>query len=271
MKIALGQFAVSADKRANLDRMLDMTADAARSGAELVVFPEHAMGNASTSVTTAEIAEPLDGPFVTALAASAQRHRIAVVAGVLESVAGTDRAHNSAVAVGPAGERLGVYRKIHLYDAFGELESDRHQAGDGDLLVFGLGEVRFGVAICYDVRFPEIFRELVARGADVVLLPTNWAGGKLKEHHWRTLVTARAIENTVYLGAAAQCGAESSGSSMLVDPMGVVVAAAGEADAVIIGEVDRERIESVRRKLPSLRHMRPDIYERWTRVREVVR
>jgi deaminated glutathione amidase len=263
MQIALAQLEVSADKRANLDRMLDMTSAAARAGAELVVFPEHAMANADPTTGPAGLAEPIDGPFVQALVAAARRHGIAIVAGVLESTPSGERAYNAAVAIGPDGDMLGSYRKIHLYDAFGYRESTAHEPGSGDLLVFTLGGVRFGVAICYDLRFPELFRELVAHGAQAILLPTNWAGGVLKEFHWRTLVCARAIENTVFVAAADQVGGVSAGCSMLVDPMGVVVASAGETETLVTGAIDADRIEAVRRKLPSLQHMRPDIYRHW--------
>jgi predicted amidohydrolase len=114
------------------------------------------------------------------------------------------------------------------------------------------------------VRFPEITRHLVQQGAELVVLPAGWVHGVLKELHWETLVKARAIENTVYVAAAGQVGGKYSGNSMLVDPMGVAVAAAAETEAVVIGEAYRDRVEEVRSKNPSLANMRPDIYERWS-------
>src|SRR5207302_8520882 len=177
----------------------------------------------------APVAEPLDGPFVTALGDGARRHGIAVVAGVFEPAPGPDgRVLNTVVALGRDGAQLGAYRKIHLYDAFGYRESDRIRPGDGETLLFALDGVTFGVETCYDVRFPELTRHLAARGAEVVLLPAAWVPGPLKEAHWEVLVRARAIESTVYVAAAGLAAPRFTGSSLLADPMGVAVVRAGE-------------------------------------------
>ncbi|HEY7200452.1 MAG TPA: carbon-nitrogen hydrolase family protein [Candidatus Dormibacteraeota bacterium] len=263
MRIALAQLAGGPDKDANLRRMLAMTADAARAGARLVLFPECAMVHLAPDQDLAAAAEPVDGPFATALADAAARHGIAVVAGMFEPAPDAGRVLNTVVAFGPDGSRLGAYRKIHLYDAFGFRESDRIRPGDGDTLVFALGGMTFGVQTCYDVRFPELTRHLAGRGAEVVLLPAAWVPGPLKESHWETLVRARAIENTVYVAAAGLAARQFTGSSMLVDPMGVPVARAGEAEELISGEADPDRLRAVRRANPSLEHARPDLYARW--------
>lgn len=263
MRIALAQLAGAAEKDANLRRMLDMTAEAAGAGARLVLFPEWSMANPPPGQDLAELAEPLDGPFVTALAEAARRHGLAVAAGLFESAPGDSRVFNTVVVLGPDGERLGAYRKIHLYDAFGFRESERIRPGDGDTLVFALDGVTIGVETCYDVRFPELTRHLADRGAEVVLLPAAWLHGHLKESHWEVLVRARAIENTVYVAATGMAGRQYSASSMLVDPMGVTAARAGEAEAVVVGEVDPERVRVVRRSNPSLENVRPDLYARW--------
>jgi deaminated glutathione amidase len=263
MRIALAQFIAGPDKEANLRRMLDLTGQAAAARARLVLFPECSMLHLPREQRPAPQAEPLDGPFVTALAGAARRHGIAVVAGIFEPGPDAERAFNTVVALGPAGDLIGSYRKIHLYDAFGFRESDHVVAGDGATLVFTLDGVTFGVQICYDVRFPELTRHLVARGAEVVLLPAAWVHGLLKESHWEVLVRARAIENTAYVAAAGLTGRPFAGSSMLVDPMGVPVARAGEEEALVAGEVDRERLRAVRRTNPSLEHVRPDVYADW--------
>jgi predicted amidohydrolase len=189
-----------------------------------------------------------------------------VVAGIFESVPGSERVYNTIVALGADGVLLGCYRKIHLFDAFDHMESERIEPGSGDTLVFRQNDLSFGVQTCYDVRFPELSGRLAAEGADAILLPAAWVHGLLKESQWEVLVRARAIENTVYVAAADQVGAGFSGSSMLVDPMGVAVARGGETEQVIAGEIDPQRVQAVRQKLPSRKHVRPDVYRRWALV-----
>ena len=266
MRVALGQFGASSDKAANLSRMVTMAGRARALGADLVLFPEGAMVAFDPGRSLAPAAEPLEGPFVGGLAHAAREHRLTVVAGVYETVPGSERVYNSVVALGADGSLIGFYRKIHLFDAFGYRESDRIEPGAGETLIFEQGGLTFGIETCYDVRFPELSRHLADQGAQVILLPAAWVHGLLKESHWQVLVRARAIENTVYVAAAGQVGAPYSGSSMLVDPMGVAVAAAGEDEEVVAAEVDPRRVEAVRRKLPSREHVRPDIYRGWALV-----
>lgn len=264
MRIALAQTVAGPDKDANLGRLLELAGAAAAGGARLVVFPECSMAALAPDRGLKPVAEPVDGPFVTALAEAAGRHRVAIVAGMYESIADDERVHNTVVALGAGGELLGAYRKIHLYDAFGYCESDRIRPGDGATLRFTLDGIRVGVQTCYDVRFPELSRHLALRGAELILLPAAWVHGLLKESHWEVLLRARAIENTVYVAAAGLTGRPYSGGSMLVDPMGVPVAMAGEVEALLLGEVDPERVRAVRRTNPSLDHLRPDVYATWT-------
>ena len=266
MRIALGQFGAGADKRENLERMTTFAASAARAGADLVVFPEAAMAGGEPGADLTPFAEPIDGPFATGLAEAAAHHRIAVVAGMFEP-GSPERVYNTVVAFGPDGALLGSYRKIHLYDAFGGRESDRIQPGDGATLVFQLGGLKFGVMTCYELRFPEIARHLVERGADVLLLPAAWVRGSLKELHWETLARARAIENTVYLAASGQVSDRSIGLSAIFDPMGVMIVSAGETEGVTTGEVTPERLAEVRRTNPSLAMRRPDVYASWQPIR----
>jgi predicted amidohydrolase len=264
MRIALAQFGSGSDKQANLEKMLELITTAAEAGAAMVVFPECSMVSLGPQESLAPFAEPLDGPFNERLSQAARRHRLVVVAGVYESIPHSQKAYNVVVALGPDGSLLGAYRKVHLYDAFGHRESERIEFGEGDVLLFTLGDLRVGAQTCYDVRFPETTRHLVQQGAELVLLPAGWVHGVLKESHWETLIKARAIENTVYVAAAGQVGGPYSGNSMLIDPMGVALAGAAEAEALIVGEVDRKRVEEVRAKNPSVANMRPDVYNRWS-------
>lgn len=266
MRVALVQFHAGEDKQANLRRMIDLAARAAAAGAELALFPEWSMAQLPAGRSISGVAERLDGPFTAALAEAARRNGLAIVAGVHEAIAGDDRVFNTVVALDSGGDAVGAYRKVHLYDAFGYRESDRIRAGSGETLVFTIGGVVCGVETCYDLRFPEISRYLVQRGAELVLLPAAWMHGPLKESHWEVLVRARAIENTVYVAAAAMAGPPATGCSMLVDPMGVAVAQAGEAEALVVGEVDTGRLRAVRQLNPSLLNARPDIYAAWQPV-----
>ena len=260
MKIALGQMLATTVKSENLELIRRMTREASQAGAELVVFPEASMVWVEPPQSPAPQAEPLDGPFVSGLKEAARANRIALVAGVVESIPGSAKAYNTVVAIDPSGALIGSYHKIHMFDAFGYRESDQNQPGDGELLTFELGGMKLGVATCYDVRFPELYRELAERGVEVVVQPSSWAHGLLKEFHWDTLVKARAIENTVYIAAVDQL---RSAGSMVVDPMGVAIARRGESEGLVVAELTPERVAEVRRTVPSLSHVRHDLYERW--------
>ena len=257
VKVSVAQFGATVDKAENLAEVVRLIEEAATSGAELVVLPENSMySNPDVDADTSSEREPLDGPFVTAVAAAAKEHNIAVVVGMTEVLEGTDKASNTVVAIGSAGEQLGVYRKVHLYDAFGYKESNRVRPAGFEPLTFKLEDLTFGVMTCYDVRFPEIARALVDTGADVLVLPAAWAAGPAKEDHWTTLSRARAIENTAYAMVAGQSGPHCTGQSMVIDPMGVVVASAGEAPGVAVTAISSERVEAVRLKNPSLANRR---------------
>lgn len=252
--VAVAQFAPGAEVAANLTRMRELAADAAQRRADLVVFPEYSQFFApELGPDWAAAAEPLDGPFVAALSALGRELGVAIAAGLAERRAPGPRFSNTIVVLDGAGELLTVYRKLHLYDAFGARESDWIEPGElGEPAVFELGGIRIGVQTCYDLRFPEVTRRLVDAGAELVLLPAEWVRGPLKEHHWRTLITARAIENTVWVAAADHAPPVGVGGSLIVDPMGVAVASLGEQSDVALAPVTRERLAEVRRVNPSL-------------------
>ncbi|NED99029.1 carbon-nitrogen hydrolase family protein [Phytoactinopolyspora halotolerans] len=254
MRVALVQMAAGTDPDANLTTIERLTAGL---DAELIVLPEAVMHDFGTPTTLlGPAAQDLDGPFVTALSALAKRQRAAVVGGMFERSGDDDRPFNTLVVVGPDGELRTTYRKAHLYDSFGYRESDRLSAGEPRPVVVDLGGLHAGLLTCYDLRFPEHSRALVDAGAQTLVVPAAWVRGPLKEDHWETLVRARAIENTVYVAAAAQCGRAYSGRSMLVDPMGIAVAAAGEAAGVVTGEIRPDRLAEARERNPALQHRR---------------
>jgi predicted amidohydrolase len=254
VQIAVAQFAPGEDKDANLASIGKLAAEAAGRGARVVVFPEFAMFTAPRlDRRFLDTAEPLDGPFAAGLGELARRHGLHVVAGVNERLDDPGRISNTLLAIGPDGAVAATYRKTHLYDAFGYTESEIVRPGPiGDPETFTVDGVRFGLQTCYDVRFPEVTRRIVDAGADVLALPAEWVPGPLKEDHWRTLVRARAIENTIYVAAADQCAPTGAGNSMIVDPMGVVVAALGETAGIAAADVSPERVAAVREMNPAL-------------------
>lgn len=263
--IAVAQFVPEDDVQVNLSTISDLAATAKHRGATLVVFPEYSsfftpdMGQAWL-----EAAQPLKGEFVTGLAQIAQSFRLHVVAGMLESIPGNaSHFSNTIVAVAPTGAVVATYRKLHLYDAFGQRESDWvHPGVIGEPETFPWSGFTVGLQTCYDIRFPEVTRRIVDAGADLVLVPAEWVRGPLKEQHWRTLVTARAIENTIYVAAADHAPPIGVGNSMVVDPMGVEIATIGDETTVAVAHISRARIDEVRRVNPALALRRFEVVPR---------
>jgi len=254
LAVAIAQFAPTADTTANLDHIAQLTARAVERGARLVLFPEYSSYFIDPfDASLAENAQQIDGPFTSALVALAATHDVHIVAGLLERAEDGARVRNTVVAVDGSGIRA-HYRKLHLYDAFGQRESDWVEPGGLDpVQTFDVDGLRFGLLTCYDLRFPEVARLLADAGADVALVPAEWVRGPLKEHHWRTLLHARAIENTMYVAAADHPPPLGVGTSMVVDPQGVEIAAVGTTTDVAVAWLDRETVERVRRVNPALR------------------
>ena len=259
MRAAVVQLPATDDKSDNLARLTALVRQAADAGAELVVGPEAVMHDfGRPDVPLGPVSEPLDGPFATGLRDLARELGITVVAGMFES-AEDGRAYNTVVAVGADGELLGSYRKMHLFDALGWVESERLAPGAGDLLTFSLEGLTFGVQTCYDVRFPELSRAYVDRGVDVLVVPAAWVAGPLKEAQWRTLVAARAIESTSYAVVASQSPPRYVGCSAVIDPLGVTVAAVPTTEGLAVADLLPSRVAEVRAAIPSLQHRRFDV------------
>ncbi|GAB3449442.1 carbon-nitrogen hydrolase family protein [Streptomonospora sediminis] len=252
--VAVAQFAPGQDKMENLAAAGRLVAEAAERGAGVVVLPEYAMFTAPrTDRRFVESAEPLDGAFAGGLSRLAAESGAVVVAGVNEQVPGADRFRNTLVAMAPGGGIAALYRKLHLYDAFGAAESEVVEPGAiEDPQTFELDGLTFGLQTCYDLRFPEVTRRIADAGAQVLLLAAEWVPGPLKEDHWDTLVRARAIENTLYVAAAGQNAPTGAGNSMIVDPMGTRVVALGEQTGVAVAPISADRLTQVRAKNPAL-------------------
>ncbi len=265
MRIALCQLPGSPDPLVNLTRARAALAEAALGRADLAVVPEATMVRFGSDLRRA--AEPLDGPFCSGLAQAARETGVALVAGVFEP-APDGRVYNSAVAFSASGSLTASYRKLHLFDALGQRESDLVAPGD-DVVVASLAGAEVGLQICYDIRFPELTRALAVGGASLVTVSAAWQAGLFKEEHWVTLLRARAIENTIWIAAAGQVpdtGAKPTraptgvGRSLLIDPLGVVRCDLGPSAGVVVAEADLGLVETVRSSLPSLANRREDLF-----------
>ena len=257
MRIAVVQVAATADKAANLAKARRMVAAAAARRPHLIVFPEAFMYDfGDPHAALAPAAEPLDGPFVGSLTELARTYRIGVIAGMFERSDDPDRAYNTVVAITAEGDLAARYRKIHLYDSFGNRESDRLKGGELEPAVAKMCGMGIGLLTCYDLRFPELARLLVASGAEVLAVPSAWMRGPLKEDHWETLLRARAIENTCFVAGAGQCGPAYIGRSMIVDPMGVTVVGLASDEGFGVADVEPDRLAEIRERNPALEHQR---------------
>jgi predicted amidohydrolase len=270
IRVACVQMTSRADKAANLERADALVARAAAAGADVVCLPEkwNAIGDAETLHAAAE---PLEGgESLEAMASWARRHGITLVGGsITERREGRDKLANTSVVFDPAGEIAAVYRKIHLFDVdvggHRYRESDAEEPGDEPVIARGDGWT-IGLSVCYDVRFPELYRILALEGAELVTVPAHFTMHTGKDH-WHLLVRARAVENQLYVAAPAQVGETvpgrpSYGRSLIVDPWGLVLAQAPDEETVIAAELDRARIAEVRESLPSLASRREEAY-RW--------
>jgi predicted amidohydrolase len=253
LRVTVWQHAADVDPAANraaLARVGELA-----SGADLVVLPEafaRDFGEPGSDLTA--YAEPLDGPFATALGEVAAQHDVAVLAGMFERSGDTSRPYNTLVLAEPS--RQTTYRKIHLYDSFGYRESDTLSPGPTHPVTTGVGGFRVGLMTCYDLRFPELARALAAEGMDVLVVPAAWVAGPGKVMQWQTLLRARAIKNVCWVVAAAQPGPRYCGHSMVVSPTGEVIAEAGPDEEVLQAALDLEAVRRARDLNPSLANRR---------------
>jgi predicted amidohydrolase len=270
LRVAAVQINSSADPAVNLVVADRLTRAAAADGASLIVLPEKwtAMGG---DEELRAAAETLEGPSLQWARATARELAIDLVAGsILERVSGQDKLANTSVHVDPRGDVKAVYRKVHMFDVEvggrAYRESELEDPGEEIVLSQTADGVELGMSICYDLRFPELYRILAVRGARVIALPSAFTLATTRDH-WEVLVRARAIENQAFVIAANQVGAHpgghrSGGRSMIVDPWGVVLAQAPDTDAHIGAELDLERQREIRARLPALANRRAEVY-RW--------
>ena len=272
MRVAAAQIVTGKDVQKNLDLIDQWAGKAASAGAELVVFPEAAQRAFGYNLTS--IAEPLEGPWAQQVRSIAARHGLVIVAGMFtpaeSSEQGTSRVANTLLVTGPTREGTTVdtsYQKLHLYDAFGFQESRTVQEGRAPVR-FAAADLTFGLATCYDIRFPALFQHLARSGAQATLLSASWAAGPGKVEQWRVLAQARALDSTQYViacgqglpeaaGVAAPVGAPTGvGHSMIISPAGEILAEAGEAPELLVADLDPTVVERTRGLIPVLANAR---------------
>lgn len=269
MRIAAVQLCSTTDPHENLalvEAALSQISDA--KGADLVVFPEATM--ASFATRSADVAEPLHGPFANRVRGLASDHGTTIAVGMFTpderavGDAGRDRCHNTLFVTGPGGDAF--YHKLHLFDAFGFAESDHIVPGEAPALI-EVGGVRVGLSICYDLRFGELFKHYADAGADAVIVPASWQAGPDKVEQWRLLARARALDSTSYVVACGQAAPEASGRPTGPGPLGVGHSVAAGPDGQVLGElgaepgvlfvdIDPDAVARARRTLPVLANSR---------------
>jgi predicted amidohydrolase len=267
LRVACVQINSSTSKEENLERMEPLVARAAATGADLVLLPEKWNGLGSHDVLL-DVAEPIEGgESVEAMSRWARTHGITLVGGsIAERRDGREKLGNACVVFDPEGEVAAVYRKIHMFDVeVGGVvyrESDSEDPGEATVSCEVEGW-HLGLTVCYDLRFPELYRILAVEGAELVTVPAAFTLYTGKDH-WELLLRARAVENQCYVAAANQwgtvAGKASYGRSSIVDPWGIVLAQAPDEDCVIAAELDRAHMERIRRSIPSLANRQPAAY-----------
>jgi predicted amidohydrolase len=270
LRVACIQLNASDSKAENIERAGGLVARAASTGADLVVLPEKWNGIGPPDFLRAN-AETLDGETVEAMSSWARDHKVTLLGGsIAERREGREKLSNTCLVFDPEGEIVALYRKIHMFDVEvgGQVyrESESEEAGEETARLSEVEGWKLGLTVCYDLRFPELYRILAVEGAEVIAVPAAFTLFTGKDH-WELLLRARAVENQCYVVAADQWGTHgdgkaSYGRSMIVDPWGLVLAQAADEDGVIAAELDRTRIQDVRRALPSLANRRPAAY-RW--------
>jgi len=267
LDVALVQLAATDDVAANIERAAALTDAAAAEGARLVALPEylHYRGpDAGFRASASDIPGPLTEPFA---AIARERGTWILLGSIAERSADPDRPYNTSVVIGPSGEIAATYRKVHLFDVDVErgpadTESARVTAGEAPTCV-DIDGVRVGLTICYDLRFPELYRSLALAGAEVLTVPANFTE-RTGRDHWEVLLRARAIENGAWVLAPSQIfgppGQPAFGRSMVIDPWGTVVAQAPDAVGLVRARIETDRVAAVRRQIPVLANRRPEAY-----------
>ena len=262
-KIAIVQFKASTDKTKNLPRILRYIKQAAGNHADLCAFPEYMMFFTPASQSAKQVAqqaETINGKFVSAISECARQNSIIVVGTMLEKSKKKDRVYDTSFVVNKSGKIIGKYRKTHLYDALGFKESAKMLAGKTIPLPTKTSVGKLGMIICYDLRFPELSRALASSGSEILIVPSAWVNGPMKEEHWFTLNKSRAMENGCYVIAPDHLGHIYTGRSLAVDPYGRILLDMKKRQGIGYVNISISVVKSIRKKLPLLKNRRTDLY-----------
>jgi deaminated glutathione amidase len=266
-RLALVQMQSSSDKNTNLSASIKYIKLAAKKSADLICFPEFQMAYSPATQTQRDLfdlAEDIKGNFIGTLRKSAKEHNIATVATMYERVQSKRlnfRVSDTAAFISSNGLIKSVYRKLHLYDALGFKESIKLVSGNRIERPVKTSFGNFGLMICYDVRFPEMSRILTLMGAAILVMPSAWVSGIMKEEHWQIMTKSRAIENGVFIVAPNQIGNIYSGRSTVIDPFGAVLIDMGTEEGLATIEIDTSKIIRIRKALPLISNRRIDVYK----------
>ena len=263
MKIGLVQFKSSTSKDKNLKKIISYISKAADNKAALCAFPEFLMfytDSKQTPKQLADMSETIAGEFVSSIAKSAKENKIQVVGSFYEKSRKKDRVYDTSFIIDKSGKVISTYRKIHLYDALGFRESDKMTSGSKITKPVKTSIGKMGMMICYDLRFPEMSRALAVAGSEVLVAPSAWVKGKMKEEHWLAINKTRAIENGCFVIAPDQVGNIYCGRSIVVDPFGNLLLDLKHKQTIGFAEIDLETVKQTRKILPLLKNRRPDVY-----------
>jgi len=262
-KIAVVQMQAETDKKNNLKKILRYISQAAQKGAKLCTFPEFMMcytPSSQSPVDLANIAEKIDGEFVSSISEEAKKNSIQVIGTLYEKSPKPNRVYDTSFLIEKNGKVISTYRKIHLYDALGFKESTKLYPGSSIAKPVKTSVGKMGMMICYDLRFPEMSRILASSGSEILVVPSAWVKGKMKEEHWLTINKTRAIENGCYVISPDQVGNIYCGRSVVVDPYGKILLDMKKKEGIGIVDISLDEVKQVRQKLPLLQNRRTDIY-----------
>lgn len=272
MRVAMCQINSQADKERNISRAEELIDEAAERGARLITLPEY-VDYLGPNDGKQAIAEPIPGPTTERWAARARQHNAYILGGsIVEQTDVDGKFYNTSTLFDPSGEMIAVYRKIHLFDIditgnVSANESEKILPGE-DVVTAEVDGHTVGLTICYDLRFPELYRMLALDGAEIMFVPAAFTEFTGKDH-WHTLLKARAVENQCFVVAPAQFGphppnAKCYGHSLAVDPWGTFLVDAPNQEGVVVADLDFEYLKKIRTEVPSLANRRPAAYERQT-------
>jgi len=263
MKVAVVQFKASTNKEENLKKIISYISKASSKNATLCAFPEFMMFYTKSSQTAKELAdlsETINGNFISIISKAAKENHIQVVGSFYEKSKKNNRVYDTSFVINHLGKVISTYRKIHLYDALGFKESDKMIPGSKISKPVSTSLGKIGMMICYDLRFPEMSRALALAGSEVLIAPSAWVKGPMKEEHWITINKTRAIENGCYVIAPDQVGNIYCGRSLVVDPYGKVLLDMKKKQGISFVGIDLKKVKETRKVLPLLKNRRADTY-----------